>query len=109
MGICLRDDFLRASYDYLVVGGGTAGLVLAARLSEDPDVVVGVLEAGPDRRDDLLVTTPMAFFQMVGNPAYDWMMRTVPQVRLCRCHFMYIDCESPGTTTRFTLSRAARC
>lgn len=35
-----------ASYDYVVVGGGTAGLTIAARLAEDPDVSVAVIEAG---------------------------------------------------------------
>lgn len=37
---------LRQTYDYLVVGGGTAGLVVANRLTEDPTVSVRVLEAG---------------------------------------------------------------
>lgn len=70
MPIVDAETFAHASLDYLVIGGGTAGLVVAARcvfsprtacwscivcrLSEDPDVVVGVLEAGaymPDRPD----------------------------------------------------------
>lgn len=91
MPVCTLNNFLKSSYDYIVVGGGTAGLVVAARLSENPDVTVGVLEAGPDRRDDALVTTPGAFIQMVGNPDYDWMMRTVPQVSLATSKHGHAD------------------
>lgn len=39
------------TFDYVIIGGGTAGLVLAARLSEDPGVHVAVLEAGEKRLD----------------------------------------------------------
>ena len=52
--LCSLDDFLSHDYDYLVVGGGTAGLCIAARLTENPEVKVGVLEAGANRIDDPL-------------------------------------------------------
>ena len=51
------EEFVKKSYDYVVIGGGTAGLVVAARLSEDPNVTVGVLEAGGNRLD--VYTTPV--------------------------------------------------
>ena len=74
------EHFLMQSYDFVIVGGGTAGLVIAARLTEDPDITVGVIEAGKNRLGDMLVDTPAMFTQMLGNPEYDWMMFTTPQV-----------------------------
>lgn len=50
--------FAATSFDYLIAGGGTAGLTLATRLSEHADVSVGVIEAGLDRTEDPLVLTP---------------------------------------------------
>ena len=49
------EEFMAHSYDYIICGGGTAGLVLAARLSENPDISVGVIEAGKNRIGDPLV------------------------------------------------------
>jgi hypothetical protein len=73
------EDFLRHEYDYIVVGGGTAGLVIAARLTENENVSVGVLEAGKNKLGDPLVDTPGAFIAMLGNPDYDWRFMTEPQ------------------------------
>ncbi|KAF2021990.1 GMC oxidoreductase [Aaosphaeria arxii CBS 175.79] len=74
------EEFFQKSYDYVIIGGGTAGLAVAARLSEDPNVTVAVLEAGGNRLDDVLIDAPNLFLQLWDKPEYDWMYRTVPQV-----------------------------
>ncbi|KAJ9608262.1 hypothetical protein H2200_007250 [Cladophialophora chaetospira] len=73
-------QFLEVEHDYLIVGGGTAGLVLAARLSENPNVSVGVLEAGKLRLGDENVDGLTGTAHMWGNVDYDWVFKTVPQV-----------------------------
>jgi choline dehydrogenase-like flavoprotein len=73
------DEFLKHDFDYIICGGGTAGLVVAARLTENPDVKVGVIEAGRNRLNDPMVDIPVAFPTMFNNPEYDWAYRTVPQ------------------------------
>ncbi|PVH74024.1 GMC oxidoreductase [Cadophora sp. DSE1049] len=70
---------LEQQYDFIIIGGGTAGLVLAARLTEDPSVHALVLEAGANRQDDPLIMTPGLTFGMYDNPNYDWCLQTVPQ------------------------------
>ncbi|KAF2476504.1 alcohol oxidase [Lindgomyces ingoldianus] len=73
------EDFVQKSYDYVICGGGTAGLVLAARLSEDPNITVGVLEAGENRLNDPLIDAPALYIQTWEKPEYDWCFKTVPQ------------------------------
>jgi choline dehydrogenase len=59
-----------ASYDYVIVGAGSAGCVLAARLGEDPDVRVAVIEAGaPDTEP--AIHMPLAFWQLWSS-RFDW-------------------------------------
>ena len=75
------EEFVAQEFDYVVVGGGTAGLVVAARLSEDERVRVGVLEAGgyvppgEEPRIDLIVNYGRVF----GDPKFDWNLKSVPQ------------------------------
>ncbi|KAI4133471.1 MAG: hypothetical protein LQ338_000207 [Usnochroma carphineum] len=71
--------FAASTFDYVIAGGGTAGLTLAARLTENPTVRVGILEAGIDRTDDPTVLTPGFAPLMWENPDYDWIFKTVPQ------------------------------
>jgi choline dehydrogenase len=66
------------SYDFIIVGAGTAGCVLANRLSERPDVTVCLLEAG-DRDHYPLIQVPAAVAFTVLNPKLGWGYETVPQ------------------------------
>ena len=80
--LCSLDEFLAQQYDYIIIGGGTAGLVVAARLTEDQNVTVGVLEAGGNKLDDKSVLTPTLFPTLVGRKEYDWLWESIPQVGL---------------------------
>lgn len=77
------EQFLAHTYNFLILGGGTAGLTLAARLTENLDVSVGVIEAGKDKFGDFFIDTPGVCSQLRGNPEYEWILSTVPQVRDC--------------------------
>lgn len=70
------------SYDFIIVGGGTAGLVVATRLSEDPDKSILVLEAGTDLTADPRANIPIFYAALLGSEA-DWAFRTEPQVSHC--------------------------
>ncbi|PIL34201.1 hypothetical protein GSI_03912 [Ganoderma sinense ZZ0214-1] len=101
------EQFVSTTFDYVVVGGGTAGLVVAARLTEDPNVTVGVIEAGEWEPDLPNINIPgelsfdlgLAYTaqhtppkkrltarhhvglsgSIIANPKYDWSFLTVPQ------------------------------
>ena len=66
-------------YDIIIVGGGTAGCVVASRLSEDHSVSVLLLEVGEDRNKDERVYTPGLQDQILHNPEFDWQYVSVPQ------------------------------
>ncbi|UQA95674.1 GMC family oxidoreductase [Streptomyces halobius] len=63
------------THDYIIVGGGAAGCVLAGRLTEDPSISVLLLESGSERHSPLL-SIPAAETVLMGNPKYDWCFET---------------------------------
>ncbi|WP_371224669.1 GMC family oxidoreductase [Roseovarius sp. 2305UL8-3] len=67
-------------YDYIIAGGGSAGCVLATRLSEDPDTTVCLVEAGGGG-DSILIRAPAMVASMVSGlpPINNWALHTVPQ------------------------------
>lgn len=69
---------MKTNFDYVIVGGGSAGCTLAARLTEDKDVRVLMLEAGGQDRHPL-IHMPVGFAKMTDGP-HTWGYTTVPQV-----------------------------
>ena len=64
-------------FDYVIAGSGTAGCVLANRLSADPQINVLLLEAG-ERDDWIWIHIPVGYLYCIGNPRTDWCYRTEP-------------------------------
>ena len=71
---------MAGAWDYVIVGGGSAGLVLANRLSADPATRVLVLEAGrPDWAWDVFIHMPSALTFPIGSRFYDWQYESEPE------------------------------
>jgi choline dehydrogenase len=71
---------MNGRYDFVIVGGGSAGCALAARLSEDPSNRVLVLEAGrPDWSWDVFIHMPAALAFPIGSRFYDWKYESEPE------------------------------
>ena len=82
-----------SSYDFVVVGGGTAGLVVATRLTEDPNISVLVLEARVEHTQDPRIRTPAFWLSVLGSPEFDWSYQSVPQVGRTFVLFLWVGGE----------------
>ena len=71
---------MQTDYDYIIVGGGSAGSALANRLTADPTNRVLVIEAGrPDYKWDVFIHMPAALMFTLGNRFYDWKYESEPE------------------------------
>jgi len=86
------------TYDYIVVGAGSAGSVLANRLSADPQYKVLVLEAG--RESHPWSRIPVGFAKLIENPAANWLYASEPEaatgqrripIRVVNCWVVRLD------------------
>jgi choline dehydrogenase len=75
-------------FDYIIVGAGTAGCVLANRLTRKPDVHVLLIEAG-GKDDYLWIHIPVGYLYCIGNPRTDWLFKTEPDPGLAGRALIY--------------------
>ena len=86
------------AYDYIVVGGGAAGCVLANRLSADPEVSVLLLEAGNDEQW-IWTKIPVGYLYCINNPRTDWCYKTEPEPGLNGRSIIYARGKGLGGST----------
>lgn len=85
-------------FDYVIVGGGAAGCVLANRLSADPEVSVLLLEAGNDERW-IWTKIPVGYLYCINNPRTDWCYKTEPEPGLNGRSIIYARGKGLGGST----------
>ncbi len=76
-----RESSQADQFDYVIIGGGSAGCILANRLSADPNCRVLLLEAGKEDRS-IWTKVPFGYAYTVGNPKFDWCFQTAPEPEL---------------------------
>ncbi|KAL6854452.1 GMC oxidoreductase [Trichoderma novae-zelandiae] len=86
------------SYDYIIVGAGTCGLLLANRLSQDANFTVAVIDPGADERDNANVVNPLEWLGLTGTSVY-WNYSSVPQESLGGRVFEYDAGRGIGGTS----------
>jgi len=94
-----------AEYDFIIVGGGSAGSALANRLSADARTRVLVLEAGrPDYPWDVYIHMPAALTFPIGNRFYDWGYRSEPEAGLNGRSIYHARGKVLGGSSSWTIS-----
>ena len=96
----------KAFYDYVIVGGGTSGLVIANRLSENPAITVAVIEAGDSVFNSPNVTNTTTFGLSLGT-SIDWLYPTEPQKYALNGTLVYHAGKALGGTS--TINGIAHC
>ncbi|KAH9840900.1 GMC oxidoreductase [Rhodofomes roseus] len=94
------DEVSDRTFDYVICGGGTAGLTLAARLSEDSDVSVLVLEAGGTNLDEAGILRPGSWGSHFANADWTWPYKTVKQKAVDDTEYLWFRGKGLGGSSQ---------